>query len=896
MDRSRIKHTVILIIAIVVTGAFVTLFSVPVDPSAPPLGKLLFPGNGIWLVPTGYPGSEKHTIEGLDSDVTIYRDDWGVPHIYGKTMKDIAFGLGYAQAGDRLFFMDLARRFARGNLAEIIGPDALSVDRLSKTKLLEYHAEKMYNELKNSKQRKYQDYYESLESYVKGVNYYVETHPEDLPVEFRLLGYDFRPWTGLDSMAIAFYMLESGPFGYWDIDRFVVLSGFMKRFGRDRGRNLFVELFGNPAEGNVLPYQVPVNPRYGTYPDIDETGRKLANNTQPDPELSRVTAAFSSLLNHIKNVPIENQRIDLLSSSGSNSWAVHGSKTESGKPLACADSHEPWQLPNIYYEAHVVNILSGYNFYGYYVAGGAATPVDGHNQHLTWGMTVCHWDQIDWYYYDRAGDDGYIYNGKIMKFEDPITFTIKVKGQEPVKHTVRQTVHGPVFSDLVDKPPKAMRNMPPSLQDKVIAARWMSHHSERVKDLGICLMDMSRATNLDEFRAAMENFEAPPNHITYADAEGNIYVHSMGGFPLRDNTNLPGWHMGNGVFPYNGSRGEGDWLRIVRFDELPHTLNPPQGHVVGANQIVAGPEYFRKYTGQYRYTKGYRARRINELLSMDKKFTAEDMKQIHTDIVNLKARDFIPHLMRLLKSKKDLNERENRAFQILSEWQYDMDKDASAPSIYGAWVEYLYEGTFRDEWNAMGLTKRLEPEYPILEKLIRTKPDSIWFDNIETGDVRENAEDIIFSAFQKALESLEKFFNTSDMKSWKWGNIHQLEFVHMTGELDALNYGPVPYSGSYETITAPRNYLLQEGEFMPTNATRGAHHRLVVDFGDLTNCRTVLPGGNSGLSTTKSPINQFDLFINGKYHDEYFTADTPEKFLEQCKKVRSKIHLKKAGR
>ncbi len=896
MDSTRIKNTAILILALIITGGFVTLFSVPVDPSAPPLGKLLFPGNGIWLVPTGYPGSEKHTVRGLDADVEIYRDDWGVPHIYGNSMNDIAFALGYAQAEDRLFFMDLARRFARGSLAEIIGEDALSVDILSKTKLLEYHAEKMYNELKNSKEKKYRDYYEYVESYTRGVNHYVETHPGDLPVEFRLLGYDFRPWTGLDCMAIAFYMLESGPFGYWDIDRFVTLSAFMKRFGQGRGKELFFELFGNPAEGKVLPYQIPVNPGYGTYPDIQYSGRKLASRAQTGRDLDGVTDAFASLMGHIENIPAESRRIDLLSTSGSNSWAVHGRKTESGKPLACSDSHEPWQLPNIYYEAHVVNRSSGYNFYGYYVAGGAATPVDGHNQHLTWGMTVCQWDQIDWYYYDKAGGDEYVYRGKPRKFEEPVTFTINVKGKDPATHTVRRTVHGPVFSDLGKNLPKAMKNMPPAVSGKVIAARWMSHHSDKVKDMGASLLGMSKAKNLAEFREAMKNFEAPPNNITYADADGNIYVHSMGAFPVRDNSGLPAWHPGNGVLPYNGSRGEGEWLKTITFDELPHAINPPKGHVVGANQIAAGPGYFKKYSGQFRYTKGYRARRIHELLGENGKYTAGDMGRIHTDVVNLKARDFVPHLLEILKRRNGLSDTESKAFQFLSEWKYDMDKDAVAPSIYSAWVEYLYEGTFRDEWKAMGLTSRLEPEYPVLEKLIRTQPNSIWFDNVETGGARETAGDIMAAAFSRALESLEKFFGTADMKSWKWGTLHRLEFVHMTGELDALNFGPVPYGGSYETITAPKNQLIQDGEFKPTNATRGAHHRMIVDFGNLENCRSVLPGGVSGLSTAKSPINQFDLFINGEYHDEYFTADTPEKFLRQCGNVRSKILLRKGER
>lgn len=891
MERVRKILLFKIVLAALFSVALIALFSIPLDPSAPPLGRLLFPGSGIWGVPSGY-SSEEWTIDGLTDDVTVYRDEWGIPHIYGNNQNDIAFALGYTQAEDRLFFMDLARRFARGQLSEILGPSTLGTDMVTKTKLLEYSAEKMYRSLQSTSDPELRAYYEYVESFVRGVNFYVKTHP-DLPLEFRLLDYEFRPWTGLDCMAIAYFMLEGGPWGYWDIDQLVVLSAFIEKYGERQGVEYFSQLFGNPGAGIMLPYQIPVNSGYGEYPDIVSTGKKMARANREASDIHKLAANFSRFLAVIDEIPFENRYIDA-AFSGSNSWSVHGKRTKSGKPLACSDSHEPWQIPNIYYETHLVNMKSGLNFYGYYVAGGAGTPVDGHNQYLTYGLTVCYWDQIDWYYYEKVDENHYLYRGEPKAYEEPITVDIKVKGQEPVQHTIRRTVHGPVFSDLAKDKPAGLKNLPAAYKDMIIAARWLSHTSPKVFELGTSLLGMSEARNLREFREALRNFEAPPNHVTYADVEGNVYVHSMGGFPIRDNRNLPSWHLGNGFLPYNGSRGEGEWIGMVSFDELPHTKNPREGYVVGANQIAAGPQYFKKHAGQFRYREGYRARRINEVLSSRRDFTAAEMMKLQADTKSIRAEDFIPHILKALVAKKERTPLEEQTFEILSDWDFRMDKEAVAPSIFKAWVEYFSENTFRDEWKMLGLGDRLYPLDPILEKLVRTDPGSHWFDDVSTPEV-EGARDIILRSLEKALAALQNHFGTDDISQWKWGKIHQLQFVHMT-EIKALAYGPVPINGSSNTVMAPYNTLLQEGEFKPTHVTHGAHHRMVVDFGDLRNCRSVLPGGVSGLTTLGSPYDQFDLFTTDTYHTEHFTATTPERFLKECKSVTSVINFRKGGR
>jgi penicillin amidase len=354
------------------------------------------------------------------------------------------------------------------------------------------------------------------------------------------------------------------------------------------------------------------------------------------------------------------------------------------------------------------------------------------------------------------------------------------------------------------------------------------------------------------------------------------------------------WHLGNGTLPYDGSTGQGEWERIVGFEELSKSINPNTGFLVGSNQIAAGPEYFARYPAQFRYNAGYRARRMNELLNTREQLSVEDMQAFQTDTLSILARDFTPHLIAFIQNR-DKDEHMVSVLKLMSAWDYRMDMASPAPSIIAVWTAFLAEAVFGDEWKMLGLNRRVFPQEPILEALLRTQTDAIWFDNISTSDKTETARDAMNNAWKNTLNSLTAFFETDDIEKWQWGALHQLEFRHMTGELDALNFGPVPVSGSGHTIAAPRNTLLNDGQLDPTHAHHGAHHRMVTGFGNMQKSVSVLPGGNSGLHTLGAPFGQFDAYLRGNYHSEYFTADTPQKFTDSCESIVSKITFSKQG-
>ena len=121
-----IKLSIFVPLAIIV----MTIFSMPLM-GITPLGNLLFPGNGVWKVPGELPAAEQLNIPGLKGEVTVIRDEWGIPHIFAEYEEDLFFGQGYCHAQDRLFQMDMWRRQVRGGLSELLGEGMLANDKIA---------------------------------------------------------------------------------------------------------------------------------------------------------------------------------------------------------------------------------------------------------------------------------------------------------------------------------------------------------------------------------------------------------------------------------------------------------------------------------------------------------------------------------------------------------------------------------------------------------------------------------------------------------------------------------------------------------------------------------------------------------------------------------------------
>ena len=848
------KNTVKLATVMVMAAIIMTIFSIPLISIIAPLGDILFPGSGVWNVPGEVPQQETLYIPGLNSSVTIYRDEWGVPHIYASNEEDVSFALGYVHAQDRLFQMDLARRNVRGKLSEVVGDMAIEEDKYNLAMGMEYWANKSLYDLIQMKEDGKSNLIDLINSYADGVNYYICAHQNELPIEYAILGFEPARWTALDTLCFIKYMSKMLTWGYDDLYRLQTLEAL--------GSADYTKLMSMTTYG-----QIPICPNYGEFDDSSE----LSFNGGPLKISSKVIQTISSFLKSVESIPSEKALMDLKEENaiGSNNWVVDGVKSSTGKPILCNDMHLAWNMPGIWYEAHLVAESTGLNVYGFTLAGGNVVVV-GHNEHVAWGFTNTGYDVMDWYYYEEVDSDHYIHNG-ILKEYTKRTYNIKIKDEGTQTLTVKNTVHGPVLNDFLGGA------VPDSLDagNIVLAPKWTGNN---ITYEFLALYGYNHAENRADFNQSSTYFHCPAQNHVYADIDGNIAIRPTGLVPIRDDNLIESWHFGNGTLPYNGTKGEGEWIGYIPFEELPNTENPSQHYLASANQIAVGPNY-TKYALQNSYATGYRARRINELIknAPDGTIGIEKMKEIQLDVKSTPARALIPYLINTTEALPT-PQKTPIVLDILTQlknWDYDMDKDLAAPTIYRKWRDYYMDYTFNDEMQAVGAP--MQPPLNVLEKLTRDEPESDWFDDINTIKI-ENRTHIMIRALNSTIDSLLGFYGTDEVSTWRWGEMHQYLYPHIAG-LESFDKGPFEGDGEGYTVN-PSGSSIRGGVGY---ARSGASERMIVDFSDLQNSLSVIPSGQRAIANSKHYSDQLELFLEGKYHKQYFytTAEVfPQSHIE----------------
>lgn len=844
MRVSERKPIIRLAVVMIMITIIMTIFSIPIL-SIHSLGKVLFPGDGFWNVTGEVP--ERATIElsGINDKVTIIRDDWGVPHIYGEYEEDVFFAMGFVHAQDRLFQMDLYRRVARGRLSEVLGESVLGEDKLHLAIGMEYWANKTLQKGLDMAADGEITFFPTIESYINGINYYIRT-AKSKPLEYYLLDFEPTEFTLLDLMSILKFLSFYYSWGYSDLYRLTTFDAFTAV-----NASWYAELYPK-----YFPYQIPVCPNYGNFP---QSPTPNLNSSEISPELVKVVSGF---LSEIEQLESQKALIDSGNFRGSNNWVVSGTKSDTGLPILANDQHWGWPLPQFLYESHLVSADTNLNFFGYTVPG-LPYPIVGFNEYVGWGETIFPADVLDWYFFDTDGDDHYIYNGESIAYTER-EYNIKVKDKSSVKLTVKDTVHGPVLNEVFGS------RTPDSLDSSniVLAPKWIPNN---ITFEWQAIYEMIHAQNRQEFDDASRLLDTPPMNIVYGDVDGNIAIRPTGKVPIRDDSKIPLGYYGNGSLPYNGSNGEGEWIGYVPFEDLPNTMNPSQNYLASANQIAAGPDY-KDYFLQNSYAPSYRARRINDVLngSLDGSISVSDMATLQYDIQSSAAESFTPYIIYTIESTYGSTPPTQIAsiLTLLNDWDYVMDKDLVAPTIYRKWRAFFYDFTFEDEFSTYNA--RESAYWTLLEYFMKEQENSHWFDDISTSLVKETRDDIMLKAFNSTVEWLEDFYGTSDPSSWRWGDLHKLYFSSITG-LDALSKGP--YEGGGEAVTVnPSPVNIENGVGYSGG---GAAHRLIVDFSNISNSRTCISGGQSGLSNSKHYADQLEqLFLQGKQHYTYILHTT----------------------
>ena len=412
-------------------------------------------------------------VPGLKEPVEIYRDEYGVPHIFAQNDHDLYFAAGYAIAQDRLWQLEMIRRAADGRLSEVFGDTTLSTDRFLLTLGFKRIAGELYPRLSETSRR-------IMRAYTDGINAFIDTHRGKYPMEFMLLRFDPQPWDPEDCVAFSRLMAWELSLA-WDTE---LLAG---------------ELANQLGVGKALQLLADYWPR--EWPSIVET----------PPELFRQFRA------------VENQLHALLGGfvlpQGSNNWVVSGKKSETGKPLLANDPHLLLTNPSRWYMIHL--IAPGVDVAGFTLPGSPAVVI-GFNRAIAWGFTNAMTDDADFYFLQMEPGDStrYRYNGRWETMQR-ITERIPVLGQKEQEETIWVTRLGPVVNRIHPLGKKSKRP---------IALRWIG---QDLSDELLGLHLLNRAANWLDFRQAISHFKVPGQNVVYADTAGNIGYWCMGRVPLR---------------------------------------------------------------------------------------------------------------------------------------------------------------------------------------------------------------------------------------------------------------------------------------------------------------------------------------------------------------------------
>ena len=668
-----------------------------------PLGKFLSVQEGIWqnAESTNHDFTDDLQLKGINGKVDVYLDDRLVPHVFADQENDAYFVQGYLHAKFRLWQMEFQTLAAAGRISEVVGEKGLNFDRNQRRIGMVFAAENALAAMERDDSTK-----AALDAYTNGVNAYISSlNSSELPIEYKLLGYQPEKWSNLKSALFTKQMTNTLA-GY---DKDLEYTNALKVLGEDNFRLLYPELSDS---------LYPVIAKGTQYP-------------KPIADLLPPPGADSIYFKRTDSVHISGD-YKPNPSNGSNNWAVAGSRTKSGKPILCNDPHLSLSLPSIWYEIQLHT--NNYNSYGVSFPGLPGVVI-GFNDSVAFGFTNAGRDVKDYYEikFKDENKSAYWFNNEWKPATQRIE-KIKVKGAVDYLDTIAYTVFGPVTYD------KSFKN---ELTDnKAYALRWVAHDTSNILKMWLLL---NRAKNYEDYHRAISYFNVPGQNMIFASQNGDIALWQQATFPLR-------W-KGQGLFVMPGYDSSYMWKGFIPMEENPHSLNPASGYVSSANQRPADSTYPYFIPGTYEV---YRAITINKKLESLFNVTTDDMKALQNNNFNVFAEQAMP-LLRKYVQRDQLSADESAYLQTIENWNLINDPQEKGVICFNAWWDSLYMNIFNDDLNQSNIPLVRPEKFVLLEAL--TKDSSFKFIDDKNTPQVENLYDQVTASLKKAtvhLKELEK--------------------------------------------------------------------------------------------------------------------------------------------
>ena len=772
---------------------------------------LALAAGGGWYLYSKQPSRQGQVeLERLQGSVTVRYDERGVPHIRAENESDLYRALGYVHAQDRLFQMEVMRRLARGELAEILGPKLLDTDKLFRSLRIRERAASYVASLD-----KQSPAWKALQAYLDGINQYQDSHAA--PVEFDVLGIPKRPFTAEDSISVAGYMAYSFAAAFRTEP---LLTYVRDQLGAD---------YLNVFDLDWQPKGVLAKGHASSAPTLAAEDWKDLNT------LARVS----------EQALIDN---GLPQFEGSNAWVIAGSHSKSTKPLLAGDPHIRFSVPSVWYEAQLS--APGFELYGHHQA---LVPFAflGHNLDFGWSLTMFQNDDLDLIAEKVNPDnpDQVWYRGQwsdMVKTEQQIA----VKGQTPVTITLRQSPHGPIVNDALG-----------TAAGKTPIAMWWAF-LETPNPILEGFYQLNRADTLAKARAAAAKVQAPGLNIVYANAKGDIAWWASALLPKRPTGVKPG-------FILDGSSNQADKDGYFPFSANPQEENPARGYIVSANFQPVSPTGM-EIPGYYNLAD--RGQQLNrQLADKNVKWDNETNQKLQLGTTTGYGPRLLAPLLPVLREVVS-DPAQLKLVEQLAQWQGDYPLDSVSATVFNQFLFNLADAAMRDElgndfFETLLSTRVIDAALPRLA----ANADSPWWDNRSTPN-KETRADTVRAAWQASMAHLKSTLG-DDASGWQWGKAHTLTHGHPLGQqkpLDRIfNVGPFAAPGSHEV---PNNLSAKIGP-APWPVTYGPSTRRLVDFADPAHSLTINPVGQSGVPFDSHYDDQAEAYVDGMYVQAHFSEE-----------------------
>ena len=524
---------------------------------------------------------------------------------------------------------------------------------------------------------------------------------------------------------------------------------------------------------------------------------------------------------------------------GSNSWVIGADKTKNGKVIFANDPHIGFAQPSVWYESHIKT--PNYEIYGYNLAL-TPFPLLGHNRKYAYGLTMFENDDVDFYFEENNPENDKEYKTltgfetyKIIKKE------IQVKDAKSISYDIKVSQHGPVMNDIIehinDERPMAMDWIYTKFPNKMLDASYTISH----------------AGSLNEFRHGASMIHAPGLNIMYGDYDDNIaWFASAKLYKFKNDI--------NSKLILDG-KGTEDQKEYLEFSENPQAMNPSWNYVYSANNQ---PDSISGILYPGYYLPEDRAKRIVNLLEAKNDFSKEDVMQMINDVTSPITPLVVKEVLESI-TMIQFSDNEKLAMYILQNWDGNYNSESIAPTIYNRFLYEFLVNTYKDE---MGKAFDQFINTPVQKKNLAVqmaKTSSVWWDDVNTPDIKEIRQDILARSIKNAISFLEVQLG-NDIENWAWKKVHTVEYKHSIGEVPSLrkyfNVGPFEVKGGNEVINNQLFKLDSTGYY---KVHSGPSTRRVIDFSDIENSVSILPTGQSGNPLSDHYKDQAEKYNKGEF-------------------------------